>query len=291
MVSEENVLTDENNETDKYYQICELIDEMAYKNPSVDKEKFSKLKSYYQGDHRSIIEIKKEIDDYLEELDEKDEDMEFGPPEKEEEKELETPQEKEENSKDSEEEHTAENNEEEISEEEISEEYENSKTKEDDFETSPDTEANEDLEESEIYEGLDIYQKPVQKGNDSNTAGISDELDIYQTSVQKDNSSQKTEIYEGLLDAYQIPRMEDISVEPDHSSELGDMFDSYESFSNSNETKEYSSAGLEQPKQLVKNMDQNSKEGGYTDVVAMSMLTTAAVFSIITIILAMAVIM
>ena len=286
MVSEENVLTDENNETDKYYQICELIDEISYKNPSVDKEKFSKLKSYYQGDNRSIIEIKKEIDDYLEELDEKEEDMEFGPPEKEEEKEHETPQENEENSKDSEEEHTAENNE-----EEISEEYENSKTKEDDFETSSDTEANNDLEESEIYEGLDIYQKPVQKGNDSNTAGISDELDIYQTSVQKDNSSQKTEIYEGLLDAYQIPRMEDISVEPDHSSELGDMFDSYESFSNSNETKEYSSAGLEQPKQLVKNMDQNSKEGGYTDVVAMSMLTTAAVFSIITIILAMAVIM
>lgn len=242
MVSEENVLTDENNEADKYYQICELIDEISYKNPSVDKEKFSKLKSYYQGDNRSIIEIKKEIDDYLEELDEKEEDMEFGPPEKEEEKEHETPQENEENSKDSEEEHTAENNE-----EEISEEYENSKTKEDDFETSSDTEANKDLEESEIYEGL--------------------------------------------LDAYKVSRMEDISVDPEHSTELGDMFDSYESFSNSNEIKDYSTATLEQPKQLVKNMDQNSKEGGYTDVVAMSMLTTAAVFSIITIILAMAVIM
>lgn len=273
MAQEENGLVEENTTAaDTYYQVCELIDEMSYRNPSIDPEKFSKLKSYYQGDTRSLAEIKTEINRYLMELDEKEE-KDFGPAEQEQTDETYPEQEKESEEKESEEKEEPKHAEEDSTEngstaDDSEEEYEETEEKEvtmgEETETNPET-----VEESEVYEGL---------------------RDAYEVPGQQVNTSQESEIYEGLLDAYQIPGQKPLTDESKSSSELGDMFNSYESFSRSESAKDNATMGFEKPKQFVKSFDSGNNEGGYSDVVAMSMLTTAAIFSIITIILAIAII-
>ena len=205
---EENIMSDENS-TDSYYQICELIDEISYRNPSIDKEKFSKLKSYYQGDTRSIAEIKAEIDQYLMEMDEKEEEKEFGPPEKAEAEE-DAPEEILEGNEEKEEPKKPEDNssEEGTTPEDSEEEYEDTEAKEvstsQSSSNSSESETSEVAEEPEIYEGLDVYQTPEQAAE-----------------------PQQPEIYEGLLDAYKIPGIDPESYQSERSSELGDMFNSY----------------------------------------------------------------